>query len=87
MAISKQIAFGLLILPLLLNAQPNPYRSVKGVWGKLPAQRTWGSTSAVFPATDGSRNIWVAERCGQNSCAGSDLPSICLLYTSPSPRD
>ncbi len=76
---TKQVAFGTLILPLLLIAQPNPYRTVSGVWGKLPAGRTWGSTSAVFPATDGSGNIWVAERCSQNSCAGSNLPPVLLF--------
>lgn len=68
-----------IFLPLILTAQPNPYSTVKGTWGKLPEGRTWGSTSAVFPATDGSGNIWVAERCGQNSCAGSDLPPVLLF--------
>ena len=75
MTISKRVLFVLLILPLLLTAQLNPYRTVEGIWGKLPEGRTWGSTSAVFPATDGSRNIWVAERCGLNSCTGSELPA------------
>jgi sugar lactone lactonase YvrE len=56
---------------------PNPYETQAG-WGQLPAGRTWGATSAVYPAKDG--NIWVAERCGQNSCAGSDLDSV-LLFT------
>lgn len=68
-----------IFLPLILTAQPNPYSTVKGTWGKLPEGRTWGSTSAVFPATDGSGNIWVAERCGQNTCAGSDLPPVLLF--------
>ena len=79
---TKQVAFGTLILPLLLTAQPNPYRTVEGVWGKLPKGRTWGSTSAVFPATDGSGNIWVGERCGENSCAGKDEPPILLFSSS-----
>ena len=56
MAISKQIAFGLLILPLLLNAQPNPYRSVEGVWGKLPGERTWGSTSCLLYTSPSPRD-------------------------------
>ena len=55
---------------------------VEGIWGKLGGDRTWGSTSAVFPAQDGSGNIWVAERCGQNSCVGrEDVPPI-LLFDS-----
>lgn len=56
------------------NDAPNPYRTVDGVWGKLPAGRSWGATSAVYPARDGSGDIWVGERCGQNSCA--DKPDV-----------
>jgi len=56
------------------NSAPNPYRTVEG-WAKLPAGRTWGSLSAVEVDPDGS-SIWVAERCGQNSCAGSTLDPI-----------
>jgi DNA-binding beta-propeller fold protein YncE len=62
------------------NDAPNPYQSIEG-WAKLPEGRTWGSTSAVEVDKDG-KSIWVAERCGTNSCldraAGkmSDLPTI-----------
>jgi hypothetical protein len=55
------------------NSQPNPYRNVE-TWGKLPEGRTWGSTSAVDIGPDGS--MWVAERCGANTCAGSNLAPI-----------
>jgi hypothetical protein len=34
------------------------YRTVEG-WAKLPDGRTWGATSAVYPAGDG--NIWVMD--------------------------
>ena len=47
----------IILVSIQLSAQPNPYNTVEGVWGKLPKGRTWGSTSAVFPATDGSGNI------------------------------
>ena len=50
------------------NWAPNPYRTVDGVWGQLPDGRTWGATSAVYPAADGM-NIWVGERCGANQGA------------------
>src|SRR5678815_5311187 len=56
------------------NDLPNPYRTVEG-WAKLPEGRVWGSTSAVDVDKDGT-TIWVAERCGANSCATSDLPSV-----------
>src|SRR5258708_18586416 len=52
------------------NAQPNPYRTVEH-WFTLPEGRTMGSSSAVLVAPSG--HIWVAERCGANSCANSDL--------------
>lgn len=55
----------------------NPYRTQP--WGELPEGREWGATSAVFPSPDG--NIWVAERCGQNSCVGSDLDPVLLFDT------
>jgi streptogramin lyase len=48
------------------NDGPNPYTSVEKYF-KLPEGRTWGSTSAVEIDKDGS-SIWIAERCGQNSC-------------------
>jgi DNA-binding beta-propeller fold protein YncE len=44
-------------------------------WAKLPEGRTWGSTSAVEIDKDG-KTIWVAERCGANSCADSMLDSV-----------
>ena len=56
------------------NDLPNLYNTVEG-WAKLPAGRTWGSTSAVDIDKDGV-SIWVAERCQANSCLNSDLPSI-----------
>src|SRR5262249_42584549 len=45
---------------------PNPYQSIENSF-KLPESRKWGSTSAVDIDKDG-RSIWVAERCGTNSC-------------------
>jgi sugar lactone lactonase YvrE len=56
------------------NSQANPYRTVEG-WAKMPDGRTWGATSAVDVAPDG-RSIWVGERCGANTCAGSSLPAL-----------
>ena len=56
-----------------VSAQDNPYRVVEG-WAKLPEGRSWGSTAAVD--VDSNDHIWVAERCGANSCAGSNLSPI-----------
>jgi len=59
------------------NDLRKPYRTITG-WAVLPEGRAWGSTSAVDVAPDG-RSIWVAERCGANSCAGSTLDPVLLF--------
>jgi len=61
------------------NSLPNPYRTIEN-WAKLPEGRTWGSTAGV--SVDRHNNIWVAERCGANTCAGSDLAPILEFDTS-----
>lgn len=62
------------------NDLPNPYATVEG-WAKMPEGRTWGSTSAVAIDRDGT-SIWVFERCGQNTCATSNLPAILKFDSS-----
>ena len=57
-----------------INNLPNPYQTIEG-WAKAPEGRTWGSTSAVSIDRDG-QSIWVAERCGTNSCVGSKLDPV-----------
>jgi NHL repeat len=79
----------LLVVPVLAVAQdagqptndaPNNYNTIKDYF-KLPEGRTWGSTSAVDIDKDGT-SIWVAERCGSNSCLDratgkmSDAPTV-----------
>ena len=56
------------------NDRPNPYQTREG-WATMPEGRAWGSTSAVAIDKDGV-SIWVAERCGANSCLGSSLDPI-----------
>ena len=53
------------------NAEPNPYRTVPGVWAPLPDGREWGSTSLVEVSPDGE-TIWAVDRCGENNCVGHD---------------
>ncbi len=55
------------------NSQPNPYATDLGFF-KPPAGRTLGSSSGV--AIDSRGHIWIADRCGANSCAGSSLDPI-----------
>lgn len=56
------------------NDLPNPYKTIEG-WARMPEGRTWGSTSAVDIDRDG-KSVWVAERCGANSCVGSTLDPV-----------
>jgi DNA-binding beta-propeller fold protein YncE len=55
------------------NAQPNTYHR-SDHFLKLPAARSMGSSSAV--AVDHAGHLWIAERCGANSCAGSNVDPI-----------
>lgn len=50
-------------------AQPNPYLEVPD-WIEPPENRALGAVSSAY--TDAAGHIWIAERCGQNSCVGRD---------------
>jgi DNA-binding beta-propeller fold protein YncE len=58
----------------VVGTQPNPYKTIEG-WAKMPDGRSWGATSAVDVDRDG-KSMWVAERCGANSCLNSQLPVV-----------
>jgi streptogramin lyase len=45
---------------------PDPYIEVDN-WARLPPGRPWGLLYA--PAVDSHGNVWVLDRCGQDSCA------------------
>ncbi len=51
-------------------AQDNPYRVADSAWRVLPEGRSYGSISGLHPGPDGT--MWVADRCGGNSCLESD---------------
>lgn len=61
------------------GAQEVPYRVDSEAWGQLPEGRTWGAISAVYPAPDG-RSIWVADRCGQNTCVGRESMDMIFQF-------
>ncbi len=71
---------GVFVLGALLGApavtaQPaEGYRAVEG-WARLPAGRSWGAVTGVFPDPDG-RHMWVLDRCGANSCLDSELDPV-----------
>ena len=55
------------------RAQSNPYHVVEN-WAKLPEGRTWGQVIGVD--VDRSGNVWIFDRCGGTTCAGSNLAPI-----------
>ncbi len=56
---------------------PNPNPRLIKNFGTLPDGRTWGSTAGVDIALDG--HLWAYDRCGANSCAGSNVDPILKL--------
>jgi len=55
------------------RAQSNPYHLVEN-WAQLPAGRTFGAVIAVD--VDRQGNVWAFERCGGDTCAGSNVAPI-----------
>jgi sugar lactone lactonase YvrE len=63
----------------VVNSVPNPYRTIDN-WATLPQGMTMGQAAGVDVDRDG--NIWVAQRCGSNTCNGrNDAP---ILHFDPS---
>jgi streptogramin lyase len=58
-----------------VQAQDNPYH--EDGWAKFADGRRWGWASAID--IDRRGNIWVFERCGANSCAGSKVAPLVQL--------
>jgi sugar lactone lactonase YvrE len=56
------------------NAQPDPYQMEEN-WAKLSEGRKWGMTIGLDVARDG-KSLWVFDRCGARTCAGSPLKPI-----------
>lgn len=63
-----------------VNDRPNPYRLIDD-WAALPDGRTWGASASIQVDRDG-RSMWVAERCGANSCDGSNIAPIVKIDPS-----
>lgn len=60
-------------------AQPEPYHAVEN-WIKLPEGRMVGAVSAIDVDRDG--NVWAFERCGANTCVGSNVEPILKIDPS-----
>src|SRR3954468_6288183 len=62
------------VAPVDPNSAPNPYREDSG-WAKHGAGRNFGSTPALALDPDG-RTLWVVDRCGGQTCDGSNIDPI-----------
>jgi len=69
----------LLALCSVTYAQPNPYVEIPD-WLEPPENRPMGAVSSAYTDADG--NLWLAERCGQNSCVDRDDYSPIHVYDS-----
>ncbi|HWE51003.1 MAG TPA: hypothetical protein VG273_14510 [Bryobacteraceae bacterium] len=58
----------------------SPYTQLD-LYFHMPAGRPWGATTAVDIDRDG-KTIWIAERCGTNTCAGSLVPPVLQYDTA-----
>ena len=79
--ISSGRLFGITLLALAAHAtvlaQPNPYVEVPD-WLEPPEGRAMGAVSSVYTDADGK--LWLAERCGQNSCVDRNEYSPIHVY-------
>ena len=57
-----------------VNDLPNPYQPAERSWARLPDGRAWGSTAGIDIGPKGE--IWAIDRCGLNTCEGSDVPTV-----------
>jgi len=59
----------MVVLTTAANAYDNPYKEISN-WAKTVDSRKLGSVSCVY--ADAVGNIWILDRCGQNSCVDRD---------------
>jgi hypothetical protein len=62
-----------------INDLPKPYKRFEG-WAELPKGMSWPAVTGVQQGPDG--NLYVLERCHENSCIGRTEPPLLVLTTS-----
>ena len=55
-------------------ALPDPFGAPQRQWARLPDGRAWGTTAGIEIGSHGE--IWAIDRCGANSCDGSNLAAV-----------
>jgi hypothetical protein len=63
------------------NSAPNPYRMMNSVI-QLPEGRKLGAPIGVEIDHSDGKTLWVFDRCGGETCAGSDLAPIMKFNAS-----
>jgi hypothetical protein len=74
------LALALVCFPFAALAQdglPSPYGAAEHQWATPPAGPPWGSSAGIERGPHGE--IWAIDRCGANSCDGSDRAPIIQL--------
>ena len=66
--------------PQSANSRPNPFKSVEN-YLKLPNGRKLGAIVGIRFDRDGS-SVWMADRCGANTCVGSTLDPVLKFDSS-----
>ena len=57
------------------DAASNPYRMLEN-WAQLPEGRQWGAPIGLEVDHSDGKSIWVFDRCGANTCTGSNVAPI-----------
>ncbi len=63
-----------------ISGLPDPFQAPEYQWAKPAGAGPWGSSAAVKRGPHDE--IWAIDRCGVNSCDGSDIPPVNLLDTA-----
>jgi hypothetical protein len=79
--VKSVIALAFILSPVAALAQdlPSPYGAPEHQWAKPPTGTAWGSSAGIERGPHGE--IWAIDRCGANSCDGSDRAPVVMLDT------
>ncbi|HSS14198.1 MAG TPA: hypothetical protein VLL04_09910, partial [Rhizomicrobium sp.] len=61
-------------MPMPKPLPPDPFGPAQRQWARPADGRSWGQSAGIEIGPHGE--IWVIDRCGANSCDGSNLPAV-----------
>lgn len=77
MKIAIALAFACFPMAALAQGLNQPYGAAEHQWASSPSGGQWGSSAGIERGPHGE--IWAIDRCGANSCDGSDKAPIVQL--------